>query len=128
MARITCFIVLLFLIFQNTLAIENKRYGAAPEVLHVNNEKDAELFSPKIIAAEALVAFVHNGRSRRSLNELNQTKSVSPADVSKDKEQIQQSQNNITTMVSKKFIMHAKFELTIKIVGFELNYYCLIYP
>lgn len=100
MARVICFIVLLFLIFQTVLAIENKRYGSTPEVLHIHNEKDAELFSPKIIAAESFAAFVHNGRRRRSLNELNQTKSVLPADVSKDKEGIQQSQNNITTMVS----------------------------
>lgn len=111
MARNICFIVLLFLIIQNGLAIENKRYGSAPEILHIDNDKDAELFSPKIIAADALAAFAHNGRSKRSLNELNQTKSALPADVSKDKEHIQQSQDNITTMVRRKICtVHSKFE------------------
>lgn len=125
MARFICFIVFISIIFQNVSAIHNARYGFAPELLHADSGKDANLRSPKFIEPEAFDLFRHNGRSKRDISEADatipipakndssqstpivspdkssKTPSNLPAEASKNNNQTQLVHNNITTMVSR---------------------------
>lgn len=132
MARFICFIVLISIIFQNVIAIHNGRYGFEPERLHVDQSKNSDSRSPQIIEPEALDAFRHIGRSKRSLKETDANtpqpakndssqsfskpltdksstaKSNAPADASKNN-QTQLVHNNITTMVSGIYYLYRIF-------------------